>query len=101
MAKAGMRNSSNCRTWNRWHAMATWIALEHSWEKTKEALQLITPEGELHTRAQAKQVLAERLPELPDQDFAKVKKAVQKAEMLNYLDHVHKQLAELPFAAEV
>jgi hypothetical protein len=90
------------RAWEKAEqAMDTWIALEHSWEKTKEALQLITPEGELNTRAQANQVLAETLPGLPDQDFAKVKKAVQKPEILNYLDHVHKQLAELPFAEEV
>src|ERR1051326_3210364 len=82
-------------------AMDTWIALEQSWDKTKGALQLITPEGELNTRLQAEQVLAETLPALPDKEFAKVKKAVQKPEMLNYLDHVHKQIAELPFAEEV
>jgi len=30
-----------------------------------------------------------------------VKRALQKPEMLNYLDQVHKKLAELPYAAEV
>ena len=70
-------------------------------DKTKAALKLITPEGELNTRAHAEQVLAETFHELPDKDFAKVKDVLTKPEMLNYLDHVQKKIAELPFAAEV
>jgi hypothetical protein len=82
-------------------AMDAWSALEQSWAKSKGALQLITPTGELNTRAHAEQVLAEALSELPDHDFAKAKRTLQKPEMLNYLDHVHKKIAELPFAEEV
>ena len=77
------------RAWRAWEkaekAMDTWIELEHNWDKIKGALRLITPAGELNTRAQAQQVLATTLPELPDKDFAKVKRAVQQPEMLNYL----------------
>jgi len=90
------------RAWEKAEkAMDAWIALERSWDQTKAALKLITPAGALNTRAQAEQVLAETLPELPDKDFAKVKGALQKPEMLNYLDQVQRKLAELPFAAEV
>ena len=47
---------------------------------------MITPAGELNTRAKAEAVLAQTLPQLPDSDFAKSKRALQQPEMLNYLD---------------
>jgi hypothetical protein len=64
-------------------------------------LQLFTPEGELNTRARAEAVLAETLPQLPDSEFGKVKKALQKPEMLNYLDRVRDKIAAVPFPEEV
>src|SRR6266478_4584965 len=73
---------------------------ERLWLKTKEALRLFTPAGELNTRVQAEAVLAETLPQLPDA-FAKAKRQVQKPEMLNYLDHVQEQLKALDFPEEV
>jgi len=82
-------------------AFDTWQERERLWQKTKQALQLFTPDGELNTRQQAEAVLAETLPQLPDSDFAKTKRHVQKPEMLNYLDRVQEKLAALPFAAEV
>ena len=57
--------------------------------------------GLAHTRAQAEAALAETLPQLPDGDFAKVKRQLQKPEMLNYLDRVQQKIAALPFPEEV
>jgi hypothetical protein len=82
-------------------AMDTWQERTQLWEKTKQALQLFTPDGELNTRAQAQAVLAETLPQLPDADFAKTKRQLAQAEMLNYLDRLEAQVAALPFAEEV
>lgn len=82
-------------------AMDIWCRQEQLWQRSKEALRLLTPTGELNTRAQAEAVLAETLPQLPDCDFAKPKRQMQKPEMLNYLDHVQRQLEALPFAEEV
>jgi hypothetical protein len=82
-------------------AMDDWGQLEKAWQQTKEALRLITPEGELNTRAQAEAKLAQTLPQLPDDDFAKTKRQLQQPEMLNYLDRVQEQLRKLPFAEEV
>jgi hypothetical protein len=82
-------------------AMDAWIALEKTWQRTKQAVQLITPQGELNGRAQAQSVLAQTLPHLPDREFAKTKRLLQKPEMLNYLDHVHRQIEALPMAVEV
>jgi hypothetical protein len=82
-------------------AMDTWSERERWWQRTKEALLLFTPEGELNSRAQATAVLAETLPHLPDSDFGKAKRSLQKPEMLNYLDRVQQQIASLPFPEEV
>src|SRR5262249_15145755 len=74
---------------------------ERLWCETKDALKLFTPTGDLNTRRQAEAVLAQTLPQLPDSDFAKTKRSLQKPEMLNYLDRVEQKIAALPFPAEV
>ena len=82
-------------------AMDTWQERERLWQQTKAALHLFTPTGELNTRSRAEAALAESLAQLPDPDFAKVKKQLQKPEMLNYLDRVQQKIAALPFPEEV
>ncbi len=82
-------------------AMDVWSERDRAWQQTKQALRLFTPEGELNTRAHAEAVLAQTLPQLPDGDCAKVKRSLQKPEMLSYLDHVQQQLAALPIPEEV
>jgi hypothetical protein len=82
-------------------AMDEWAAAAKAWTQTKEALRLITPEGELNTRAKAQAKLAETLPHLPEADFAKAKRQVQHPQMLSYLDRVEKELGKLQIAAEV
>jgi cell division protein FtsB len=82
-------------------AMDEWRDTERTWQQIKEALLLVTPEGELNTRAKAEAVLARTLPQLPDSDFAKTKRQLQRPEMLNYLDRVQDKLKKLPFPEEV
>lgn len=82
-------------------AMDVWTEREQLWDRIKQSLRLITPEGQLNTRAQAEAVLAEILPQLPDSDFAKVKRQLQQPEMLSYLDRVQQKIAALPFSEEV
>ena len=82
-------------------AMDAWSELEDAWGKTKQALRLVTPEGDLNTRQRAEALLAQTLPRLPDGDFAKTKRQIQKPEMLNYLDHVQQQIEALPFPEAV
>ena len=81
--------------------MDAWQTTERLWQQAKDAMPLITPEGELNTRAKAEAALAETLAQLPDSDFAKAKRALQRPEMFNYLDRVEQKLKELPFAPEI
>jgi hypothetical protein len=109
LAKCGRRAQARTGATNkaRWawqraeRAMDEWMRWEQLWHRTKEALPLFTPEGELNTRALAQTVLAETLPQLPDANFAKTKRLVGKAEVLRYLDLVQTQLAALPVAEEL
>lgn len=90
------------RAWKKAEkTMDAWQKVDGAWQRTKEALRLHTPTGELNTRAQAEAVLAETLPQLPEADFAKVKRQLQKPEMLNYLDRVHEKLAALAIPEEI
>jgi cell division protein FtsB len=82
-------------------AMDQWRDTERTWQQTKDALLLITAEGELNTRAKAEALLAQTLPQLPDSDFAKAKRQLQRPEMLNYLDRVQDKLQKLPFPEEL
>ena len=82
-------------------AMDLWCERERLWQQTKEAMRLVTPTGDLNTRQHANAVLAQTLPQLPDSDFAKTKRQIQKPEMLNYLDHVQRQIEALPLPEAV
>jgi hypothetical protein len=105
-ARAGQKQTGPavraCHAWRQAEAaMDAWVAIEKTWQRAKDALRLITPDGELNTRAKAEAVLAEVLPLLPEHDFAKAKRNLQKSEMLNYLDRVQDQLEKLPMPEEV
>jgi hypothetical protein len=81
--------------------MDAWQERDQAWQRVKQALQLVTPEGELNTRARAEAELAACLPHLPDADFAKVKRFLQQPQTLTYLDEVHRKLEALPVPAEI
>ena len=70
---------------------------ERLWQEVQQGLRLFTPQGELNTRQRAQALLAQTLPQLPDSDFAKAKRDLQKPELLSYLDRVQCQLQALPF----
>jgi hypothetical protein len=97
----GYRHKARDRWAKASQAMATWQERDETWQRTKAALQLVTPEGALNTRARAEAILAETLPQLPDADFAKPKRMLQQAETLTYLDEVQRKLAALPVPPEV
>jgi hypothetical protein len=65
------------------------------------ALQLVTPDGELNTRARAQARLAQTLPHLRDADFAKAKRMLQQPMTLTYLDEVQRKLAAFAVPTEI
>jgi hypothetical protein len=99
--------SSGCRSHLRAclakaeRAMDIWGQRERAWRQVKAAVQPFTPDGELNTRARAEKVLAEVLPQLPDAEFASVKRQLQRPEVLTYLDEIQRKLAALDVPAEV
>ena len=97
----GYRHKARDRWAKASQAMDTWQQRDATWQKTKAALQLVTPDGDLNTRARAEAILAETLPQLPDADFAKPKRMLQQPETLTYLDEVQRKLAALPVPPEV
>jgi len=89
------------RSWAKaTQAMDVWQARDRAWNGIKAALKLVTPEGELNTRARAETALAAALPQLPN-DFAKAKRLLQQTQTLTYLDEVHRQVQALPVPAEI
>lgn len=97
----GYRHKARDRWAKAEKAYDTWQEREALWQRTKAALQLVTPDGELNTRARAEAVLAETLPQLPDADFAKPKRMLQQPQTLTYLDEVQRKLAALPVPEEI
>jgi hypothetical protein len=97
----GYRHKARDRWAKADKAYDAWQERAAVWQKTKAALQLITPEGELNTRARAEAILAETLPQLPDADFAKPKRMLQQPQTLTYLDEVQRKLAALPVPPEI
>jgi hypothetical protein len=97
----GYRHKARDRWAKADRAWDAWQQRDALWQKSKAALQLITPDGELNTRARAEAILAETLPQLPDADFAKPKRMLQQPQTLTYLDEVQRKLAALPAPPEI
>ena len=97
----GYRHKARDRWAKAEKALDDWQQRDAVWQRTKAALQLITPEGELNTRARAEAILTETLPQLPDADFAKPKRMLQQPQTLTYLDEVQRKLAALPVPPEI
>jgi hypothetical protein len=82
-------------------AFDVWSERTRLWNQVKDALRLVTPEGELNTPARAEQAVRQAMATLPDADFGKSKRQLQEPETYTYLHEVQRQLADLPVPAEV
>jgi hypothetical protein len=78
-----------------------WSAQESAWRRLCAVLPLFTAEGALNTRARAAQVVADILPQLAGEEWAKVRRSLQRSQLFTYLDRVTEQLAALPVAPEL
>lgn len=80
--------------------MDQWSKYERLWQKVKDALSLVTPEGELNTRARAAALLHEMLPQLPAA-FDKSTNLLRRQQVLTYLDRVHERLQAMDVPPEI
>ena len=78
-----------------------WSAQEDAWRRLCVVLPLFTAEGALNTRRRATQVVAEVLPQLAGEEWAKVRRLLQRPEVFTSLDQVKEKLAALPAAPEL
>src|SRR5262249_5914176 len=78
-----------------------YAAAEAAWAEVEGALRLFTPQGALNTPAQARAVIDAALPRLSGPAWAKVRRQVQRPQLLAFLDEASTGLSRLPVAAEV
>jgi len=81
-------------------AMDQWIAQETADRRLQSALRLVTPDGELNTRARAEAEVQTVLAGQTGDDWARARRLLT-AEAFTFLDRVDQQLAALPVPAEL
>lgn len=81
-------------------AMDRWTAQETADRRLQAALPLVTPEGELNTRARAEAEVQAVLAGQTGDDWARARRLLTSA-AFTFLDRVHEQLAALPVPAEL
>lgn len=81
-------------------AMDRWTAQETADRRLQSALPLVTPDGELNTRARAEAEVQDVLAGQTGDDWARARRLLTPA-AYTFLDRVHEQLAALPVPAEL
>ena len=98
----GRGRGAAAKAWRRAErALDTWSAAEKAWGQVGSALRLFTPEGALNTRARAKAALQAALPRLSGPEWAKVRRQLQRPQLLTFLDLAREGLSSLPVTGEV
>jgi hypothetical protein len=80
--------------------MDRWTAQETADRRLQSALPLVTPDGELNTRARAEAEVQAVLAGQTGDDWARARRLLTR-EAFTFLDRVHEQLAALPIPAEL
>jgi hypothetical protein len=98
----GRGKGAAAKAWRRAErAMDAWSAAEQAWAEVGAALRLFTPQGALNTRAQAEAALQAALPRLSGPLWSKVRRLLQRPQLLTFLDQAREGLSSLPVAGEL
>jgi hypothetical protein len=81
-------------------AMDRWTAQETADRRLQAVLPLVTPDGELNTRARAEAEVQAVLADQTGEDWVRARRLLT-SEAFTFLDRVHEQLAALPVPAEL
>jgi hypothetical protein len=98
----GRGKGAAAKAWRRAErAVDAWSRAETAWGEVGQALRLFTPEGSLNTRAAATAVIQAALSHLAGPPWAKVRRLLQRPQLLMFLDQAHEGLVGLPVAGEL
>ena len=98
----GRGQGAAAQAWGRAErAMEAWSAAQRAWSEVAEALRLFTAQGSLNTAPQARAAIAAALPRLADAAWSKVRRLLQRPQLLTFLDEAHQGLAALPMPQEL
>jgi hypothetical protein len=98
----GRGRGAAARAWRRAErALDAWSAADKAWAEVGVALRLFTPQGALNTRAQAEAALQAAWPRLSGPAWSKVRRQLQRPQLLSFLDKAHEGLSSVPVAGEL
>lgn len=98
----GRGKGAAAKAWRRAERVYdAWVAAEKTWQEVRKALRLFTPEGALNTRAAAEAALQVALTDLSGPEWAKVRRQLQRPQLLTFLDQAQKAVSSLPVAPEL
>jgi hypothetical protein len=98
----GRGKGAAVQAWRRAErAMDAWSAAEEAWSEITEALQLFTTQGALNTVERARTQIAAALPRLSDDAWSKVRRSLERPQLLAFLAAAQQGIAALPLPAEV
>jgi hypothetical protein len=98
----GRGRGAAVRAWQRAEqAYDAWSATAQAWQEVEAALRLFTADGALNTRAQAEAALQGALARLSDPAWSKVRRLLQRPQLLTFLDQAQHRLSALPVAGEL
>jgi hypothetical protein len=82
-------------------AMDVWSRAEHAWAEVICGVRLLTPAGELNTRARAEAVIQAALPAVVGPEWSKARRVLLCPGLLTFLDQVQEKLAAVSAPPEV
>jgi hypothetical protein len=82
-------------------ALDAWSRAEQAWTEVSRGVRLVTPEGQLNTRARAEAVIQTALPALAGPEWSKARRVLVCPPLLTYLDRVQEKLAAVSAPTEV
>ncbi len=98
----GRGKGAAAKAWHRAErAYEAWVAAEKAWQEVQKALRLFTPEGALNTRAAAEATLQAPLSKLSGPEWDKVRRQLQRPQLLTFLDQAQEAVSSLPVAPEL
>jgi len=98
----GRGQGAAVQAWRRAErALDAWSAAEKAWAEVGEAVRLFTPQGALNSAERARGLLAAALPRLSDPAWSKVRRLLQRPQLLTFLGAARQGIAALPLPAAV